>query len=78
MPTVLRLDGYRLFFFSDEGSEPPHVHVERGGGVAKYWLKPFSMAYYRNMTFGELRSAGRLVEQHRDFLLKRWNDYFGR
>jgi hypothetical protein len=76
VPTILRRGGYRVFFFSDEGWEPPHVHVEHGGGVAKYWLKPLSMAYYKNMTFGELRGAGRLVERHRDFLLECWNDYF--
>ena len=36
MPTILRLEGYRFFFYSNEGSprEPPHVHVERGDGDA--------------------------------------------
>ena len=27
MPTVLRWEGYRAFFYSNEGSEPPHLHV---------------------------------------------------
>jgi len=30
MPTVLRIRGYRFFFFSDESREPAHVHVESG------------------------------------------------
>lgn len=30
MPTVLRVDGYRFFFYSNEGNEPPHIHVESG------------------------------------------------
>ena len=77
MPTVLRREGFRVFFFSDEGWEPPHVHVERGGGVVKYWLSPVAMAYYRGMTFMELRRSMRLVEEHRDYLLERWHDYFG-
>jgi len=41
-----------FFFFSDEGWEPPHVHVERGGGVVKYWLKPVAMAYFGCDYFG--------------------------
>jgi Domain of unknown function (DUF4160) len=43
MPTVLRQDGFRFFFYSNEGDprEPPHVHVMRGGGEAKVWLRPF-------------------------------------
>jgi hypothetical protein len=29
MPTVLKSGGYRLFFYSGDGGEPPHVHVEQ-------------------------------------------------
>lgn len=32
MPTILRDGPYRLFFYSNEGEEPPHVHVERDRG----------------------------------------------
>ncbi|NNE18268.1 MAG: DUF4160 domain-containing protein [Myxococcales bacterium] len=49
MPTVLRRAGFRVFFFSDEGWEPPHVHVERGGGIVKYWLSEVAVAYYRGV-----------------------------
>ena len=38
-PTVLRKDGYRLYFFSRE--EPRvHVHAYCGDGEAKFWLEP--------------------------------------
>src|SRR5262249_55675133 len=40
MPTVLIIQGFRFFFFSNEGSEPPHIHVEKGDGYAKFWLNP--------------------------------------
>jgi hypothetical protein len=42
VPTVLRRDGFRFSFFSDEGNprEPPHVHVSGGGNEAKIWLEP--------------------------------------
>jgi hypothetical protein len=35
MPTLLRVEGFRFFFFSNEGQEPPHVHVSKGDGLAK-------------------------------------------
>ena len=38
MPTVLNAGGYRFFFYSLEGSEPPHIHVEYGRSTAKFWL----------------------------------------
>lgn len=37
MPTVLRILGFRFFFYSLENGEPPHVHVAHGDKVAKYW-----------------------------------------
>lgn len=29
MPTVLRSGPYRVYFFSHDPNEPPHVHVDR-------------------------------------------------
>ncbi len=29
MPTVLSVSGFRFFFYSLEGAEPSHIHVER-------------------------------------------------
>lgn len=44
MPTVLRVAGYRFFFFSNEGDEPTHIHVETAGKHAKHWLGPVVLA----------------------------------
>lgn len=33
MPTVLRWKGYRFYFFSNEGSEPPHIHIDKDGNT---------------------------------------------
>jgi hypothetical protein len=38
MPTVLRISGYRLYFYSHEPNEPPHIHIDKGGSSAKLWL----------------------------------------
>ncbi len=31
MPTVLYVQGWRLYFYSNEGNEPMHVHAVKGG-----------------------------------------------
>jgi len=36
MPTILRLLGYRIGFYSAEPNEPPHVHVVKAGHEAKF------------------------------------------
>jgi len=38
MPTVLVILGWRLFFYSNEGSEPVHIHAEKGDMECKFWL----------------------------------------
>jgi len=38
MPEVLRVRGFRFFFFSREGHEPRHIHVEQAERYEKFWL----------------------------------------
>jgi hypothetical protein len=41
MPVVLRLKGYKFYFYeADVANEPPHVHINKDGNEAKFWLKP--------------------------------------
>jgi len=40
MPAVLYVQGWRFHFYSNEGSEPTHVHAEKGDAECKYWLHP--------------------------------------
>lgn len=44
MPTLLRWNGYRFFFYAADGDEPPHVHVAKGEHEAKVWLSGCSVA----------------------------------
>jgi hypothetical protein len=78
MPTVLRVRGFRFFFFSLEGNEPPHIHVEQAERVAKFWLNPVSLAMSRGFRSGELSEINRIVEENRDLFVEKWNEYFSR
>lgn len=78
MPTVLRSEGYRFFFYSLEGSEPPHIHVERDDGVAKFWLNPISLAQSRGFRTHELNRLRAMVIEHRTAFLEAWHVHFGR
>ena len=40
MPTILFVQGWPLFFYSNEGSEPMHVHARKGDTECKFWLHP--------------------------------------
>lgn len=76
MPTVLRIDGYRFFFFSNEGNEPVHIHVESGDGYCKFWLNPASVAYSIGYNSTELNKIRKLVEEHSALIENYWYEYF--
>ena len=78
MPTVLREGGYRFFFFSREGEEPPHIHVEQAERYAKFWLRPISLASSYGLRSHELAPLNRLVEQHQKRFEEAWHEHFGR
>jgi hypothetical protein len=76
MPTVLRVGGYRFFFFSNEGNEPPHIHVERAECYAKFWLEPISLAHSVRFRQRDLTRLSRVIEEHQDLFLDRWHEHF--
>jgi Domain of unknown function (DUF4160) len=77
MPTLLRDGPYRVYFYSHDLEEPPHVHVDRDEKSAKFWLDSISMA--RNLGFKpqELRVIERLLVENQETLLKAWREHMG-
>ena len=67
-----------LLLQHNEGSEPPHVHVESADGEAKYWLTPVALVGSSRLKPRELRDLEWFVRLNRKFLLEAWNDFFGR
>ena len=76
MPTVLRSGPYRFLFYSSDAEEPPHVHVERDENSVKFWLSPVRLQSSGGFTPVEVRRIQRLVEQHREALLRSCDAYF--
>ena len=77
MPTVLRNSGYRFHFYSHEGNEPPHIHVERGDCEAKFWLIPdVHVAYNDGYNSRTLRELEAMVRVNRDRIERAWNEFF--
>lgn len=77
MPSVIVVGPYRLFFFSNESGEPPHIHVRRERNVAKFWLQPVSLSSSGRFSAQELRDIERIVRNQQQTLLEAWNEHFG-
>jgi hypothetical protein len=79
MPTIFRHDGFRFFFFSNEGDpkEPAHVHVKRAGDEAKFWLTPdIAVADSFGFNAAQLNKLLRLVRQNQGRIERAWDEHF--
>jgi hypothetical protein len=57
--------------------EPPHIHVDRESGSAKFWLEPIALA--RNLGFRahELRRIQTIVSDHLAEFVEAWHGHSG-
>ena len=76
MPTVFRWNGYRFYFFRHEGSEPPHIHVDKAGRSAKFWLTPVVLARNFDYSDRELNTLRDTIENRREEILRVWHEHF--
>ena len=77
MPTILRVGPYRLYFYSHEPNEPPHIHIDRDRDSCKFWLDPVDLAKNIGFSEKEIRKLKSLVEEHQAELLEAWHGFFG-
>jgi Domain of unknown function (DUF4160) len=77
MPTVLREDPYRFYFYSHEPNEPPHIHIDRDNLTAKFWLETIGLANNIGFPDREVRKIEAIVSENQTLFLETWNEYFG-
>ena len=73
----MRIGPYRFHFYSCEGTEPPHIHVERDENEAKYWLQPVGLAANYGFKQTELARIQSLVEEHCQKLIEAYSKWHG-
>lgn len=79
MPEVFRFYGFSFFFYSKE-HEPPHIHVEGNGGMAKFeWNSAeFVLIEKQNIKSGDFRKIKAVIDENADIIINRWNEYFNK
>ncbi len=76
---ILRHKGYRFFFWANEGNprEPLHIHIRKGGAVAKFWVLPeVRVAESYDMSPAELRELSKVVKDNKELIEGKWNEFF--
>ncbi len=79
MPTILYIDGWRFFFYSNERREPIHIHCQKAEKESKYWLdqKNFEVqeAYSFNMNNKDKRLVKKIIYEYFELIEKAWNEF---
>ena len=77
MPTVFREGPYRFFFYSGDGVEPRHIHVERDELCAKFWLEPVRLQNSAGFGSKDVKRIRSIIERRQNDLVEAWDEYFG-
>ena len=80
MPTAFYDSGFRFFFYSSDGLEPRHVHVEKGvgGETGKWWLEPtVRLARPTKLGTRDQNAVRKIILARRRELIDAWNTHFG-
>ena len=76
MPTLFILFGFRFSFFANDHL-PIHIHAIKGKIYAKIQVLPkVELIENKGLTASELKKVIGVVEENKDIIIERWNDFF--
>ncbi len=68
-----------MFFYSNEGNEPIHIHAEKADIECKFWILEeieIKEAYAYNLNQKERKEIKKIIYQHFDLIVDSWYKYF--
>lgn len=75
MPTIYSENGFRFFFYSNDHL-PIHIHVEKSGKTAKFFLDPVELSSSKNFKASELREIRIIINSKIELFKEKWDEYF--
>lgn len=79
MPTVLFKNGWRFFFFANEGDEPIHIHVVKADKSCKFFLDEkeigLTLSSQRNMRGKELKEVKEIIFENFNYIIESWKKF---
>ena len=75
MPTIIDIDGFRFFIYSNE-HPPKHIHIEKAEKTAKFNLEFIELIKSSRFNASELKQIRSLVEENQELLIQKWDEFF--
>lgn len=68
-----------LFFYSNEGNEPIHIHCKKAEKECKYWLDTENFdideAFSYNLNNKDKRTVKKVIFEYFEFIEQEWNRF---
>ena len=75
MPTIIIIDGFRFFFYSNEHL-PKHIHVEKAEKTAKFNIESVELVKSYRFNANELKIIRNLIEKNQELFNQQWDEFF--
>ena len=75
MPTVLRIRGYRFFFYVND-HHPPYILVEKEISTAKFFLNNAELVKSKRFNASELNEIRKIILENNELLKSKWDEHF--
>jgi hypothetical protein len=76
MPEIFRMFGMKFFFYSLEHL-PIHIHVRNADGTAKFEIDPIKLIESHGIKTKDLVLAEALVEENKELITRKWQQFHG-
>lgn len=74
MPTLLKINGFRFFFYSNE-HKPMHIHILKNENFAKVNLENLEVEF-SNFKNSDLDFVLKTIKEHKSEFIRAWQEYF--
>ncbi len=79
MPTILFKNGWRFFFFANEGDEPMHIHVLKGEKSCKFFIDEESvgimLSKQKRMRNKDLKEVKEIIFENFNYIAESWKKF---
>lgn len=76
MPTLFYFFGFQFSFFANDHL-PIHIHAIKGNAFAKIRVEPcVELVEQRGVKASEVKKILEVVQDNREIIIQRWNEFF--
>jgi hypothetical protein len=75
MPKILIPGPFKFYFYSQDCSEPIHIHVQLENRICKIWIDGFRVATSGGFKEHQLNKIIGILKKNEETIRRKWNEH---